>query len=158
MTVLMNTSTLCVTTQRRLDRHEPGGYWFRLAEYGDMAEFIAACARCFPDEPAPQLRFPEWSDIPDELVREDWLAPDLFEALDAMNGIDEDECENFLRWCRLNGHDLSSDDVAELIFRYGAERSMPEEESPDEEDSPYASDYRSDMRKYSTELFGDDYD
>lgn len=158
MTVLMNTSTLCVTTQRRLDRHEPGGYCFRLSEYGDMAEFIAACARCFPDEPAPQLRFPEWSDIPDELVREDWLAPDLFEALDAMNGIDEDECENFLRWCRLNGHDLSSDDVAELIFRYGGECSMPEEEPPDEEDSPYASGYRSDMRKYSTELFGDDYD
>ena len=157
----MNTSTLCVTTQRRLDRHEPGGYWFRLAEYSDMAEFIAACARCFPDEPAPQLRFPEWSDIPDELVREDWLSPNLFEALDAMNGIDEDECENFLRWCRLNGHDLSSDDVAELISRYHSlhgDYSEPEEEPPDEEDSPYASDYRSDMRKYSTELFGDDYD
>lgn len=158
MTVLMNTSTLCVTTQRRLDRLEPGGYCFRLAEYSDMAEFIAACARCFPDEPAPQLRFPEWSDIPDELVREDWLAPDLFEVLETLAELDGDECKNFLRWCRLNGHDLSSDDVAELIFRYGAERSMPEEEPPDEEDSPYASDYRSDMRKYSTELFGDDYD
>ena len=34
----------------------------------------------------------------------------------------------------------------------------PEEEPPDEKDSPYASDYRSDRRKYSTELFGDDYD
>ena len=141
-----------------MDRHEPGGYWFRLSEYSDMDELYAAFGHCYHDEKAPVFRFREWSDIPDELVREDWLAPDLFEALDAMNGIDEDECENFLRWCRLNGLDLSSDDVAELIFRYGAERSMPEEEPPDEKDSPYASDYRSDRRKYSTELFGDDYD
>lgn len=162
MTVLMNTSTLCVTTQRRLDRHEPGGYWFRLAEYGDMAEFIAACARCFPDEPAPQLRFPEWSDIPDELVREDWLAPDLFEALEALSEIDERDRDAFLAWCRCNGHDIALDDVAELISRYHSlhgDYSEPEEEPPDDEDDPYASDDRlSDLRRYATELFDDEYD
>lgn len=157
----MNTSTLCITTQRRLDRHEPGGYCFRLSEYSDMAELYAAFGRCFRDEQAPQFRFVEWSDIPDELVREDWLSPNLFEALDAMNGIDEDECENFLHWCHQNGYDITVDDVAELVARflsiYG-DYSEPEENPPDEEDSLYASDYRSDMRKYSTEQLGDDYD
>ncbi len=161
MTALMNTSTLCVTTQRRLDRLEPGGYCFRLSEYSDMAELHTAFGRCFADEQAPKFRFVEWSDIPDELVCEDWLSPNLFEALDAMNGIDEDECENFLRWCHQNGYDITVDDVAELVARflsiYG-DCSEPEENPPDEEDSPYASDYRSDLRKYSTELFGDDYD
>ena len=160
--MLMNTSTLCVTTQRRLDRKESGGYWFRLSEYSDMAELHTAFGRCFPDEPAPQLRFLEWTEIPDELVREDRLSPDLFEVLDAMNGIDEDECENFLRWCHQNGYDITVDDVAELVARflsiYG-DYSEPEEEPPDDEDNPYASDDRlSDRRRYATELFDDEYD
>lgn len=157
----MNTSTLCVTTQRRLDRHEPGGYWFRLSEYSDMTELHTAFGRYFADEQAPKFRFVEWSDIPDELVCEDWLSPNLFEELDALAEIDEEDRENFLRWCRQNGYDIATNDVAELVARYLSicgDYSEPEENPPDEEDSPYASDYRSDMRKYSTEQFGDDYD
>lgn len=157
----MNTATLCVTTQRRLDRHEPGGYWFRLSEYSDMAELHAACARCFPEERAPQLRFREWVDIPDGLVREDWLSPNLFEVQDALSEIDEEDRENFLRWCRQIGYDIATDDVVELATRYRSiygDCISLEDEPPDEEDLPYASDYRSDMRRYSTEQFGDDYD
>ena len=149
-------------TQRRLDRHEPGGYRFRLSEYGDMAEFIAACGRCFPDEPAPQLRFLEWTEIPDELVREDRLSPDLFEAMEVLSEIDERDRDAFLAWCRYNGHDIASDDVAELISRYHllhGDYAELEEEPPDDEDSPYASDDRlSDRRRYATELFDDEYD
>ncbi len=157
----MNTSTLCITTQRRLDRHEPGGYCFRLSEYSDMAELYAAFGRCFRDEQAPQFRFVEWSDIPDELVREDWLSPNLCEALEALAEIDDADRDRFICWCRQNGYDIATDDVAELAARYlsiYAGYSEPEENPPDEEDSLYASDYRSDMRKYSTEQLGDDYD
>lgn len=157
----MNTSTLCITTQRRLDRHEPGGYCFRLSEYSNMAELYAAFGRCFRDEQAPQFRFVEWSDIPDELVREDWLSPNLCEALEALAEIDDDDRDRFICWCRQNGYDIATDDVAELAARYlsiYAGYSEPEENPPDEEDSLYASDYRSDMRKYSTEQLGDDYD
>lgn len=157
----MNTSTLCITTQRRLDRHEPGGYCFRLSKYSDMAELYAAFSRCFRDEQAPKFRFVEWSDIPDELVREDWLSPNLCEALEALAEIDDDDRDRFICWCRQNGYDIATDDVAELAARYlsiYAGYSEPEENPPDEEDSLYASDYRSDMRRYSTELFGDDYD
>ena len=157
----MNTSTLCITTQRRLDRHEPGGYCFRLSEYSDMAELYAAFGRCFRDEQAPKFRFVEWSDIPDELVREDWLSPNLCEALEALAEIDDDDRDRFICWCRQNGYDIATDDVAELAARYlsiYAGYSEPEENPPDEEDSLYASDYRSDMRKYSTEQLGDDYD
>ena len=92
----MNTSTLCVTTQRRMDRHEPGGYWFRLSEYSDMDELYAAFGHCYHDEKAPVFRFREWSDIPDELVREDRLSPDLFEVLDALSEIDERDRDAFL--------------------------------------------------------------
>lgn len=157
----MNTSTLCITTQRRLDRHEPGGYCFRLSEYSNMAELYAAFGRCFRDEQAPKFRFVEWSDIPDELVREDWLSPNLCEALEALAEIDDDDRDRFICWCRQNGYDIATDDVAELAARYlsiYAGYSEPEENPPDEEDSLYASDYRSDMRKYSTEQLGDDYD
>lgn len=158
----MNTATLCVTTQRRLDRLEPGGYWFRLSEYSDMAELHTAFGRCFAEEQAPKFRFVEWSDIPDELVREDWLSPDLFEVLDALSEIDERDRDAFLAWCRCNGHDIASDDVAELISRYHSlhgDYSEPEEEPPDDEDDPYAADYRlSDRRCYTTELFDDEYD
>ena len=161
MAALMNTSTLCVTTQRRLDRHEPGGYCFRLSEYSDMAELHTAFGHCFADEQAPKFRFVEWSNIPDELVREDWLSPNLFEVQDSLSEIEEEDRENFLRWCHQNGYDIAVDDMAELVARflsiYG-DYSESEENPPDEEDSPYASDYRSDMRRYSTEQFGDDYD
>lgn len=160
--MLMNTSTLCVTTQRRLDRKESGGYWFRLSEYSNMEEFHAACMRCFPEERVPQFRYPEWSDIPDELVREDRLSPDLFEVLDALSEIDERDRDAFLAWCHCNGHDIAADDVVELISRYHSlhgDYSEPEEEPPDDEDNPYASDYRlSDVRRYAMELFDDEYD
>lgn len=148
----MDTSALCVTTQRRLDRHEAGGYWFRLSEYSDMAELHTACARCFPEERVPQFRFREWSDIPDELVREDWLSPNLFEALDALSEIDEDNQKYFLYWCRQNGYDIATDDMAELVARYLSlygEYSEPAEEPPDEYDSWY------NMRRYTTEIFTD---
>lgn len=158
----MNTSTLCVTTQRRLDRKESGGYWFRLSEYSNMEEFHAACMRCFPEERVPQFRYPEWSDIPDELVREDRLSPDLFEVLDALSEIDERDRDAFLAWCHCNGHDIAADDVVELISRYHSlhgDYYEPEEEPPDDEDAPYASDYRlSDRRRYATELFDDEYE
>lgn len=160
--MLMNTSTLCVTTQRRLDRKESGGYWFRLSEYSDMAELHTAFGRCFPDEPSPQLRFLEWTEIPDELVREDRLSPDLFEALEVLSEIDERDRDAFLAWCRCNGHDIASDDVAELISRYHSlhgDYAEPEEEPPDDEDDPYASDDRlSDRRRYAAELFDDSFD
>ena len=126
-----------------------------------MAELYAAFGRCFRDEQAPKFRFVEWSDIPDELVREDWLSPNLCEALEALAEIDDDDRDRFICWCRQNGYDIATDDVAELAARYlsiYAGYSEPEENPPDEEDSLYASDYRSDMRKYSTEQLGDDYD
>ncbi|WP_304719805.1 hypothetical protein [uncultured Alistipes sp.] len=157
----MNTAALCVTTQRRLDRHETGGYWFRLSEYSDMAELHTACARCFPEERVPQFRFREWLDIPDELVREDRLSSNLFEALDALSEIDEENREHFLYWCRQNGYDIATDDVGELATRYLSiygDRASPEEEPPNEEDSPYRSDYWFDMKRYATDIFNDDYD
>lgn len=157
----MNTAALCVTTQRRLDRHGPGGYWFRLSEYSDMEELHAAFGRCFTDERTPRLRFPEWTDIPDELVREDWLSPNLFEVLDALSEIDEENREHFLYWCKQSGYDIATDEVAELATRYLSiyrDDFSPEEEPPDEEDSPYTSDYWFDMRRYATDIFNDDYD
>lgn len=157
----MNTSTLCITTQQRIDRHEPGGYCFRLSEYSDMAELYAAFGRCFRDEQAPKFRFVEWSDIPDELVREDWLSPNLCEVLEALAEIDDDDRERFICWCKQNGYDIATDDVAELAARYLSiygGYSEPEENPPDEEDSPYTSDYRSDMRKYSTDMFEENID
>jgi len=135
--------------------------WFRLSEYSDMAELHAAFGYCCPEERTPRFRFREWTDIPDELVREDWLSPNLFEVLDALSEIDNEDRENFLRWCRQNGYDIAMDDVAELATRYLSiygDCTSLEDEPPDEEDSPYVSDYRSDMRRYATDIFDDDYD
>lgn len=141
-----------------MDRHEPGGYWFRLSEYSDMDELYAAFGRCYHDEKAPVFRFREWSDIPDELVREEWLSPDLFDVLDALSDIDDDDRDHFLAWCRQNGYDIATDDIAELADRYHSLYSdcqKPEEEPPDAEDLPYASAYRLDRRRYSTDMFED---
>lgn len=156
----MNTSTLYVTTQRRLDRHEAGSYWFRLAEYSDMAELYAAFGRCFRDEQAPKFRFVEWSDMPDELVREEWLSPNLFEVLDTLAEIDEDDRERFICWCRQNGYDIAADDVAELAARYLSiygDYSEPEEEPPDEEDSPHIMEPIFGIYNYMADIFDDDY-
>lgn len=154
-------ATLCVTTQRRFDRHETGGYWLRLSEYGDMEEFYAACMRCFAQERTPQLRYAEWCDIPDELVRRDWLSPNLFEALDALSQLDGEDREPFLGWCRQNGHDIATDDAAELAARYLSlfgDCFQPDEEPPDD-DTFYASDDCLCVRwRLSAGIFGDDYD
>ncbi len=121
-----------------------------------MTELHTAFGRCFADEQVPKFRFVEWSDIPDELVREDWLSPNLFEELDALAEIDDEDRENFLRWCRQNGYDIATDDVAEFAARYLSifgVYSEPDEEPPDAEDLLCAPDYRSDRRRYSTDMF-----
>lgn len=127
-----------------------------------MAELHTAFGRCFPDEPSPQLRFLEWTEIPDELVREDRLSPDLFEALEVLSEIDERDRDAFLAWCRCNGHDIASDDVARADFTLPlAARRLRRARggAADDEDDPYASDDRlSDRRRYAAELFDDSFD
>lgn len=94
-------------------------------------------------------------------MREDWLSPNLFEALNALSEIDDDNREHFLYWCRQNGYDIATDDVGELAVRYRSlyeERFVPQEEPPDEENSPYLSGYPFYEQRYATYLFDDEYD
>lgn len=159
---MCRTETLCVTTQRRLERHEVGGLWLRLSDFGDITEFFTACSRLFPEESNPQFRFIEWTDIPDGLIRVDWLSPNLFDVLDALSYLDEDDRAEFLHWCINNGYDLATDDVEELTSRYRSlyeSYVVPQEEPPDESTTSIISElYLPDMRSYSTELFDENYD
>lgn len=159
---MCRTETLCVTTQRRLERHEVGGLWLRLSDFGDITEFFTACSRLFPEEPNPQFRFIEWTDIPDGLIRVDWLSPNLFDVLDALSYLDEDDRAEFLLWCRNNGYDMATDDAAELTSRYRSlydSYVVPEEEPPETNDAAYVVEiYLPDTRRYHTELFDDNYD
>lgn len=154
--------TICVTTRRRLERQESGGFWLRLSDYGDITEFFTACSRLFPLESNPQYRFIEWTDIPNGLILEDWLSPNLFEVLDALSYLDEDDRADFLLWSLNNGYDIATDDVAELTSRYHSlydSYVVPEEEPPEKNDLAYVSEiYLPDARKYKTELFDDNYD
>ena len=99
-----------------------------------------------------------WCDIPDELVRQDWLSPNLF---DALSEFDDEERELFLYWCQQNGYDIATDDAAELAARYLSlfgNRFQPEEELPDD-DFFYASDDCLSARwRLSAGIFGADYD
>lgn len=73
------------------------GKWLNLEDYADKDEFIEACRELHADEEDPELMFQDWEGIPSDMVGESWVAPEVWELMDAFNNHDEDAVRAYLK-------------------------------------------------------------
>ena len=74
----LNNAEVAVTTQHILDGKEYKDYWVQMSDYSDMGEFLCACSDLFPEEEEPEYRYTKWENIPDYLIRREWICPNFF--------------------------------------------------------------------------------
>ncbi|QIH34533.1 antirestriction protein ArdA [Sphingobacterium sp. DR205] len=91
------------------------GNWLKLSDYADREEFYNACAELHSDEEDPEYMFQDYEHIPKGLIGESWISENVFEVLEAIGNLSDNNQEAFLIWCN-NGHAvLSEGDITDLI-------------------------------------------
>lgn len=114
----LSNAEVAVTTQHILDGKEYKDYWVQMSDYSDMGEFLCACSDLFPEEEEPEYRYTKWENIPDRLIRREWICPNFFEIRDAMERLDENEREYFVTWSEHFGYDITTDDPHMMVSHY----------------------------------------
>ena len=87
-----NAPRIYVSSYAKYSAGSLAGAWLDLSDYADKDDFIAA-AEALVKEPDPELMFSDWESIPDGMVGESWINPEVWEwvALD-----DNERIENAL--------------------------------------------------------------
>lgn len=143
----LKNAEICVETRLSLDSGEHGN-WFSLSDYSNLSELFVDCASWFDCETNPEYVYVAWHGIPDNLIREEWISPAIFEILDALGSFDDEMLVPFLAWCKTYGWDIAIDEPYKLVedFKNSSEYSRPcEDESytqsdydpPDDEPEHY---------------------
>lgn len=91
------------------------GKWLDLSDYSDKEEFYEACRELHKDEQDPEFMFQDWEYIPSDLIGESWLADNIFEIIEAIDGLDDDKKEAFEVWLNHGSHDITTQDIIDLI-------------------------------------------
>ena len=78
-----NAPRIYVSSYAKYSAGSLAGAWLDLSDYADKDDFIAA-AEALVKEPDPELMFSDWESIPDGMVGESWINPEVWEwvALD----------------------------------------------------------------------------
>ena len=160
----LKNAEIAVTTQHLIDIGDPIGEWFLLSDYNDIEEFYAACSEFFSNEENPEFRFAQWENIPEKLIKKDWLSPNFFELKDALERLDESELDYFESWCQYHNYNLAEDDPYVLVSHFQDMHCTGNDYKNDDDDwnesdseiKNIADDYFG-IGKYSIEIFDDNY-
>ena len=114
----LNNAEVCITTQQSFKQENYEKYWVKLAGYSDKTEFDAACANLFQDEKNPVFMYCSWNDIPESFINMNCLCPNIFDLLDALELLEEEDQKCFVSWCQQYRYDLTTDDPYLLISRF----------------------------------------
>lgn len=114
-------ASVYVGTFRKYNEGSIFGEWLHPSDYTDREEFYEACAELHDDEQDPEFMFQDWENIPDGMISENVISEHLFEIIEALTVIDENQIEPFFIWCNNGHHDLSNEDVNDLIGSFQEE-------------------------------------
>ncbi len=128
----LNEAEVLVSTKQEIENGTFTSHWQYLSDYGDMDEFYDACNKCFPDEDNPLLKYLGWENIPESLIREDWLYERIYDFKDACDQLDEEEIDYFFSWCKHHHYDIALDDPYQLVALYQANHSLSGMDENDE--------------------------
>lgn len=141
------------------------GKWLDLADYSDKEEFYDACRELHSDEPDAEYMFQDYENIPDGLISESWISDNLFEVIEAVSELGDDEQEAFYLWLDNGSRDIDTDDISVLIdsFRDDYQGTYKDEEDYAYEvveqcyDLPEFAKTYFDYEKFARDLFIGDY-
>lgn len=141
------------------------GKWLKLSDYTDKEEFYAACHKLHNDEEDPEFMFQDYENIPQGLISECSMSDNIFEVLEALENMEENQKEAFLIWCSNGHHSLSDADIDDLksefendyIGEYDSEEDFARELVEERNDlSEFAKQYF-DYEAYARDLFCNSY-
>lgn len=150
---------LTVNTRFSIESGDNNSNSFCLKDYSTLAEFFIDCASWFSDEENPEYVYSDWENIPESMISERWISPNLFELRDALQTLDQSLHAYFWHWCKSFGWEPATDEPYKLVSDF--ESSMTGKPSFDtseccpEEDEQYM--YMVDHTGGSFELFDDNY-
>lgn len=119
--VTFSEAQIYVGTYAKYNNGSIFGKWFDLSDYSDKDEFIEACQELHGDEEEPELMFQDYENIPEAFISESWLSEKFFEVRDAIEKLSETEQEAFFVWCDHKSHNISEEDVDDLIYSFNDE-------------------------------------
>lgn len=141
------------------------GKWLDLSDYSDKEEFYDTCRELHSDESDAEYMFQDYENIPSGLINESWISDNLFEVIEAVSELNEDEQEAFYYWLDLGSRDIDTDDINGLInsFRDDYQGAYNDEEDfayqivEDCYDLPDFAKTYFDYEKFARDLFIGDY-
>lgn len=94
------------------------GKWLDLSDYSDKEEFYDACRELHNDEVDAEFMFQDWENIPSGLIGESWLSDNIFEVIQAVSDLNDDQQKAFFIWLNDGSHDIDTDDITGLISSF----------------------------------------
>jgi antirestriction protein len=94
------------------------GKWMDLSDYSDSEDFFKACKELHADEEDPELMFQDYENIPESLINESWLSPNIFAVIEAVGNLSETQQEAFAVWLNFTSSNIASDDIDDLISSF----------------------------------------
>lgn len=91
------------------------GKWLLLSDYISKEDFYEACHELHNDEDDPEFMFQDFENIPRSLIGESWMSDNLFDVINAISDMSNDQVEPFMIWLENGHHDISSEDINDLI-------------------------------------------
>lgn len=137
------------------------GKWLDLEDYENEDEFLEACRELHADEEDPEFMYQDWEDIPDALIDESYLTPQIWDFVRMIRecGNDTDRKEALRTFADYFGAEAVEDFDERYCGKYDSETAYAEEivrECYFEELSEFAQTYF-DYEKYARDLFMCDY-
>lgn len=114
----LSEAELMVDTRFSIESGNNNGNWFYLNDYYSLEEFFADCASWFSDEENPDYVYRDWQNIPDCMINENWISPNIFEVKDALQSINEAYTDVFFEWCKTYGWDIANDDPQKIVSEF----------------------------------------
>ena len=102
-----------VGTYRKYNEGSIFGQWLDLADYSDLTEFYTACAVLHSDEVDPELMFQDFEDIPEELISESWIDPEIYQLVNF-----EGDLEALQAFISLGNYNCLSDYIEAFNYSY----------------------------------------
>lgn len=72
------------------------GAWLDLDDYTNADEFYAACKEIHKDEEDPELMFQDWEEIPESMISESHLNPEVFTLAEAYDEYGQERVNAYL--------------------------------------------------------------
>lgn len=94
------------------------GGWLKLTDYKNSGEFLDACSKLHPDESSPEFMFQDTEYLPPEFYSEDCIYPEVFDVINAIKQMDEQQRTAFEAFCEDNACIPDMYDIEEFLNAY----------------------------------------